>query len=411
MDLQYTPEESAYQAKAVEFLESVARRRKPGEYEGYRRDQSKPGALEIAKIHQRKKFEAGFAGISWSREWHGQGGTSIQEAIYLLEEQHYTISTGFFDVGVRMCIPTICSFGTPEQRDRYAVPALKGEEIWCQLFSEPSAGSDLAALRTRAQQKGDRWIINGQKIWTSGAQFCDYGLLLARTDQDVPKHKGLTMFFLRMNTPGLQIKPIKQMSGSSTFNEVFFSDCQIHDSQRVGAVGEGWKVAMGLLGRERSAPLSRKPEFGELLDYVRLMTLENGPALDDDAVREKLAEYYVRSEAIRFTRLRMLTSLSQGKSPGPEGSIMKLADVTRLQEMVSYAMDLLGPGGVINESTEPVKNLFEDAFYFSAALRVAGGTDEIQRNIIAERVLGLPADARADKGIAFKDVPTGRART
>jgi alkylation response protein AidB-like acyl-CoA dehydrogenase len=410
MDLEYTPEEAAYQARVIEFLDSIAQRRKPGEYEGYRRDQSKPGALEMAKRHQRQKFEAGFAGISWPRDWHGQGGTSIQEAIYLLEEQHYTVSTGFFDVGVRMCIPTINTFGTPEQRDRYTIPALRGEEIWCQLFSEPMAGSDLAALRTTAQKKSDQWIVNGQKIWTSGAQFCDYGLLLARTDPDVPKHKGLTMYFLRMDTPGLEIKPIKQMSGSSTFNEVFFKDCEVPDSQRVGAVGEGWKVAMGLLGRERSAPLSRKPEVGELLDYVRQMTLENGPALNDDAVREKVADFYVRSEAIRFTRLRMLTSLSRGETPGPEGSIMKLADVNRLQEMVSFAIDLLGAAGGINASAEPVKNLFEDAFFFSTALRIAGGTDEIQRNIIAERVLGLPADNRIDKNIAFRDVPTARTR-
>ena len=407
MDLEYTPEEAAYQRKVLAFLDSIAQRRKPGEYEGYRRDQAKAGALETARIQQRQKFEAGFAGIRWPKEWHGQGGTAIQDAIYTLEEQHYAISSGFFEVGLRMCIPTIGTFGTPAQRDRYAPPALRGEEIWCQLFSEPMAGSDLAALRTRAARKGDAWIVNGQKIWTSGAQFCDFGMLLARTDPNVAKHKGLTMFIMRMDTPGLEIRPIKQMSGGSTFNEVFFTDCQVPDSQRVGAEGDGWKVAMGLLGRERFSPVSRKPEFAELLAFVSELELETGPALDDDAVREKLAEAYVRSEAIRFTRLRTMTSLSRGKIPGPEASIMKLADVTRLQEMVSYALDLAGPAGALNESAQPLKNLFEDAFFYSAALRVAGGTDEIQRNIIAERVLGLPPDHRVDKDIAFKDVPTG----
>jgi alkylation response protein AidB-like acyl-CoA dehydrogenase len=407
MDLEYTPEEAAWQAKVLSFLDSIAKRRGPGEVEGYRRDQAKPGMLEFARAQQRKKFEAGFTGIGWPKEWHGQGGSSIQDAIYVLEEQHYHISTGFFEVGLRMCIPTICAYGTPEQCDRYAVPALRGEEIWCQLFSEPGAGSDLAALRTRAEPKDDGWLVNGQKIWTSGAQFCDFGLLLARTDPNVPKHKGLTMYFVRMDSPGMQIKPIKQMSGSSTFNEVFMNDVFIPDSQRLGAVGDGWKVGMGLLGRERFAPVSRKPDFAELLDFVKLIELENGPATDDDAVREKLADWYVRSQAVRFTRLRTMTSLSRGKIPGPEASIMKLADVSRLQEMVSWGLDLLGSGGMLNESAEPLKNLFEDAFFYGAALRVAGGTDEIQRNIIAERVLKMPVESRIDKDIPFKDVPTG----
>ena len=409
MDLEYTAEETAYQRKVLAFLDSIAERRAPGAVEGYRRDQTKPGALEVARVQQRQKFEGGFAGISWPREWSGCGGTAIEDAIYLLEEQHYAISTGFFEVSLRMCIPTICTFGTPEQRNRYAAPALRGDEIWCQLFSEPMAGSDLAALRTRADKHGDDWVVNGQKIWTSGAQFCDFGLLLARTDPDVPKHRGLTMFIMRMDTPGLQIKPIKQMSGSSTFNEVFFTDAHIADAQRVGAVGDGWKVAIGLLGRERFSPIARKPDFPELLDFVRLVELENGPALEDDAVREKMADWYVKSEGVRLTRLRTMTSLSRGRIAGPEASIMKLADVTRLQEMVSYGLDLLGSAGTINESVEPLKNLFEDAFFFSAAVRVAGGTDEIQRNIIAERVLGMPPDARVDKDVPFKNVPTGRS--
>ena len=410
MDLDYTPEEAAWQARVVAFLDSLAPRRGPGEFEGYRRDQAKPGMLEIARGHQRRKYEAGFAGISWPRAWHGQGGTPIQDAIYLLEEQNYQVSPGFFEVGMRMCIPTICTFGTAEQRERYAVPALRGEEIWCQLFSEPGAGSDLAALTTRATRAepvGSKWRINCQKIWTSGAQFCDFGLLLARTDPDVPKHKGLTMFIMPMNATGLTIKPIKQMSGASTFNEVFFSDVEIDDALRVGAVGDGWKVAIGLLGRERFSAVSRKPDFPQLLDFVRAMQLENGPALEDDAVRERLADWYVKSEGVRLTRLRTMSSLSQGRTPGPEGSIMKLADVSRLQEMVSWALDLAGTAGVVNESADPVRNLFEDAFFFGAALRVAGGTDEVQRNIIAERVLKMPADVRVDKDIPFRDVPRG----
>ena len=407
MDLDYTPEEAAWRNRVLAFLDSIAQRRQPGEYEGYRRDQSKPGMLEIARAHQRQKYEGGFAGIAWPRDWHGQGGTPIQDALYLLEEQNYHISTGFFEVGMRMCIPTICAFGTPEQRDRHAVPALRGDEIWCQLFSEPDAGSDLAALSTRAELRAGRWVINGQKIWTSGAQFCDYGLLLARTDPDVPKHKGLTMFIMPMRAAGLTIQPIKQMSGASSFNEVFFNDVELDDAARVGAVGDGWKVAIGLLGRERFTPVARKPDFDQLLDFVGAVELDTGPALADPVVRDRMADWYVRSRGVHLTRLRTMSSLSRGRIPGPEGSIMKLADVTRLQEMVSWALDLLGNGGVLNESAEPLRNLFEDAFFFGAAVRVAGGTDEIQRNIIAERVLKMPADVRADKDIPFKDVPRG----
>lgn len=411
MELDYTPQEVAYRAKVVAFLDTIAERRGPGDFEGYRRDDEKPGALERARLQQRRKFEAGFAGITWPREWHGQGAPAMHAAIYALEEQNYTVSSGFFEIGMRMSIPTIAAFGSPLQRDRYAPPALAGDEIWCQLFSEPGAGSDLAALRTRAEQTPEGWRINGQKIWTSGAQYCDFGLLLARTDPEVPKHKGLTMFIVPMRLPGIAIQPIKQMSGSSTFNEVFFNDCLMSDAQRLGGVGDGWKLAVGLLGRERFSPLSRKPEFAELLAYVEPFMLESGPALDDDAVRERMAEFYVRSEGLKYTRLRAMSSLSRGGIPGPEASIVKLGDATCVQEMVSWALDLAGCAGVINGSTDPARNLIEDAFFFSAALRVAGGTDEIQRNIIAERVLGLPADSRIDKDIAFKDVPTGRAGT
>jgi alkylation response protein AidB-like acyl-CoA dehydrogenase len=279
--------------------------------------------------------------------------------------------------------------------------------MWCQLFSEPGAGSDLAALRTRAEQKGNKWVVNGQKIWTSGAQFSHYGLLLARTDPTLPKHKGMTMFIMSMKTPGMEVRPIKQMSGSSSFNEVFMTNCEVADEQRVGKIGDGWNVATGLLGRERSAPLSRRPDIIELLEFVDAIEAEGAAVLGDDAVRDKMAELYVRSEAIRLTRLRAMTALSKGKAPGPEGSIVKLADTLRLQDMASYAIDLLGPAGTLYKSAEPIKSLFEDAFFYSAGLRLAGGTDEIQRNVIAERVLKLPPDIRIDKNIPFKDVPTG----
>ena len=409
MDFDDTPDEAAFRAKARAFLDANATRRKPGQVEGYRRGQDKPGALDAAKDFQRRKAEAGFAGIAWPREWGGQGGTPIQEVIYNQEESKYDVLTGIFGIGLGMAIPTICTHGTQEQRERFAPPALRGQEVWCQLFSEPAGGSDLAALRTRAVRDGDEWVINGQKIWTSGAHYCQFGVLVTRTDFDVPKHKGLTYFIMPMDRPGLEIRPIRQISGSAHFNEVFFDDVRIPDSLRVGAVGEGWRVALTTLMRERYGMREAPgPDFAEVFELARGLELEDGPALDNAAVKEKLAEWYTRTQGLRFTRYRTMTALSRGQTPGPESSITKVTAANKLQEIAAYGLDLMGMAGAEAGEDMPVQGLFEEALLYSPALRIAGGTDEILRNIIAERVLGLPGDVRADKDVPFKDMPRGR---
>ena len=408
MDFDDTPEEAAFRAEARAFLDANAARRRPGQVEGYRRGQDRPGALEAARDFQRRKHAAGFAGISWPVEWGGRGGTPIQEVIYAQEESKYDVLSGFFTIGLAMAIPTICTHGTAEQRARYATPALRAEEVWCQLFSEPAGGSDLAALRTRAVRDGDAWVVNGQKIWTSGAHYCQFGVLVARTDFDAPKHKGLTYFIMPMDSEGLEIRPIRQMSGSSHFNEVFFNDVRIPDRMRVGAVGEGWRVALTTLMRERYGMReSPGPDFAELFELARGLTLEDGPALDNAAVKERLAEWYTRTQGLRFTRYRTMTALSRGETPGPESSITKVTAANKLQEIVAYGLDLMGMAGAETGPEMPVGGLFEEALLYAPALRIAGGTDEILRNIIAERVLGLPGDARADKDVPFKDIPTG----
>ena len=246
MDFDDTPQEAAFRARVKDFLAANAERRTPGSAEGYRTGQNAPGALERAKDWQARKYAAGFAGIAWPEEWGGRGGSPIEQVIYNQEEAHYAVPRGFFEIGLGMCIPTLCSWGTPEQRRRFARPALEGKEIWCQLFSEPAGGSDLAGLRTRAETSGEEWIVNGQKIWTSGAHYSDWGILVARSDPTVPKHKGLTFFFLSMKSPGIEVRPIKQISGQSHFNEVFFTDVRIPDSQRLGRWGRA--------GRWRSPP-------------------------------------------------------------------------------------------------------------------------------------------------------------
>jgi len=409
MDFSDTPEEADFRAKARAFLEGNAERRKPGSVEGYRRGQDAPGALDRAKAFQAKKAAAGFAGIAWPKEWGGRGGTQMQQIIYQQEEAKFDVLSGIFGIGLQIAIPTVCTCGTPEQRERFAGPALRGEEIWCQLFSEPAGGSDLAALRTRAERDGDEWVINGQKIWTSGAHYSQFGILVARSDPNVPKHAGLTFFILDMASPGVEIRPIRQMSGSSHFNEVFFTDVSIPDAMRVGAVGGGWRVAMTTLMNERHGMREAPgPDFTELFELARNIELEDGPAIDNAAVQEKLAEWYVRTQGLRFTKFRTMTSLSRGQTPGPESSIVKLVAAGKTQEIAAYGLDLIGMAGPAMAAEMPLQGLFEEALLYSPALRIAGGTDEILRNIIAERVLGLPPDVRVDKDVPFRDVPSGR---
>jgi alkylation response protein AidB-like acyl-CoA dehydrogenase len=309
-----------------------------------------------------------------------------------------------------MCIPTMLAYATEEQKQRYAAPALRGEEIWCQLFSEPAGGSDLAGLRTRAEKDGDNWIINGQKIWTSGAQFSDYAILVTRSDFDVPKHKGLTFFFLDMKSPGVEVRPIKQMSGASNFNEVYFTDVHIPDSQRLGAVGNGWKVSLTTLMNERFAVgIAPPPDFDEIFNLVRETELEDGPALDNAMVRDRLADWYVRQQGLKNSHFRTMTAMSRGETPGPESSINKVVSATKYQDISFFGMEMQEMAGIMTDPEEvAMDSLFQTGAMSSPGYRIAGGTDEILRNIIAERVLGLPQDVRLDKEGAFRDLPTGR---
>jgi alkylation response protein AidB-like acyl-CoA dehydrogenase len=410
MDFDDTPQEAQFRAEVRRFLDANAPRRVRGSGEGYRAAQAAPGALERAKAWQAKKQAAGYAGITWPKDWGGRGGTPIQQVIYNQEEAGYRVPRGFVEIGLGMCIPTLCTWGTPAQRQRYAPKALAGEEVWCQLFSEPAGGSDLAGLRTRAERDGDDWVINGQKIWTSGAHYADWGILVTRSDPTVPKHKGLTFFFLDMRSPGIEIRPIKQISGQSHFNEVFFSDVRIPDAHRLGPVGAGWQVSLTTLMNERLAVGDAPgPDFAEIFELARATELEDGPALADRAVRERLADWYVRSQGLKYTKFRTMTALSRGETPGPEASIGKLVSASKLQDIASFGMDLLGMGGIMTDETAmPASALFQQALLYSPGLRIAGGSDEILRNIIAERVLGLPADVRVDKELPFNQVPTGK---
>jgi alkylation response protein AidB-like acyl-CoA dehydrogenase len=312
-----------------------------------------------------------------------------------------------FIIGHGMCGPTMMAFAREEHKRTYLPPLASGEKVWCQLFSEPAGGSDVAGLRTRAEKDGDDWVINGQKIWTSGAHYSDYGILLTRTDPTVPKHKGLTMFFLDMKSPGVEVRPIKQASGASDFNEVYFTNVRIPDHQRLGEVGDGWNVSLTTLMNERSAiGAAVSTGFPELFEYCSSLMLDDGPAIEDRAVRSKLANWAVKASGLKYTSMRAISALSKGERPGPENSIGKLVAGSMIQDVATYALDLQGASGVVSGEDGELAGRFQAMLLRAPGTRVEGGTDEIMRNIIAERVLGLPGDIRVDKDVPFNKIPT-----
>lgn len=369
--------------------------------------------LAAAKDWQAKKAAVGYGCITWPTEWGGPGGTAIQNVIFTEEESNYQVPPNPFRIGLGMCLPTVMAVGDEDTKKRFVGSAMRGEEIWCQLFSEPSAGSDLGASRTRAvrSEGTSDWIINGQKVWTTLAQYSDYGIVICRTDPNVPKHKGLTMFWIDMRDRGVKVTPIRQMSGDSEFNEVFLADVRVKDSQRLGAVGDGWKVSLITLMTERLAvgKLSGA-NWAQFLDAARRTPgIGGAPALKDQSLREKLADWYVQDEAIKHTRNRAMTAISKGQIPGPENSISKIIAATKLQELSHTAVEMLDQYGIVSDPyLSESAGQFHATLLTAPGLRIAGGTDEILRNILAERVLGLPGEIRVDKDVAFRDVPTGR---
>lgn len=406
MDFNDTEAEAAFRAEVRGFLQATAVRKSHDQPQSRARYTEGPEALQRAKDWQARKAAAGFAGVTWDKRWGGRGGSAIQQVIYNQEEAHFNVPRGVFEIGLGMCIPTMIAYASAAQLERHVGPALRGEEIWCQLFSEPSAGSDLAGLRTRAARDGADWLINGQKIWTSGAHFSDFGIVVTRTDPTVPKHAGLTCFFVDMKSPGIEVRRIRQMAGTSNFCEVFFTDVRVPDAQRLGPVGGGWKVSLTTLMNERLAVgESPGPDSEDVLELVRQLDIDGAPALANAAVRERLADWYVKTQGLKYTRFRTMTALSKGQTPGPEASIIKVVSAAKLQEIASFGMDLAGmAGAVMDPGLAPMQAWFQQAMLYAPGSRIAGGTDEVLRNIIAERVLGLPADFRADKDVPFNEL-------
>ena len=403
MDFNDTPEEAAFRTKARAWLDANAPRERAS-------GRGAAAHLAAGKAWQAKKAAAGYAQITWPKEWGGGGGTQMQAIIFGQEEAKYGLNYGYFQIGLGMCVPTVMAFSDDATKQRFVGPAVRGEEIWCQLFSEPSGGSDVAAARTRAVKDGDDWVINGQKVWTSGAHYSDYGIVLVRTNVDKPKHKGMTMFWLDMKSPGVEVRPIHQMSGGRDFNEVYFTDVRVKDSQRLGPVDDGWRTSLVTLMNERLAVGGGTGiDYSTIMQLARELQTDKGPALADQAFREKLADWYVQSEGLKNTRMRTMTALSRGQTPGPESSIGKIIAANQLQDLSNAAVEMEDQFGIIDDhALSPLNAAFQSGLMSSAGLRIAGGTDEILKNIIAERVLGLPGDIRVDKDVPFKDMPTGR---
>ncbi|NKB98134.1 MAG: acyl-CoA dehydrogenase [Pseudomonadales bacterium] len=411
MDFSDTKEEAAFRAEVRAFIDEHAPQYLQESLQKSGFGNTNTGAyntLEEAKKWQKAKADNGWACLLWPQEYGGRGATPIENVIWGQEEGIYSKLSGTFIIGQGMCAPTMMAYAGEEHKARYLPKLASGEEVWCQMFSEPHGGSDLAGLRTRAQKDGDEWVINGQKIWTSGAQHSDYGILITRSDPEVAKHKGLTMFFIDMKSPGVSVVPIKQATGNSEFNEVYFDNVRIPDDQRLGEVGEGWRVSITTLMNERMAIgggiTTGFPEIHELASKLKL---RGEPAIDDANVQARLADWYVKASGLKNNANRMITTLSKGDMPGPENSIGKLVAGNMMQDIAKFAIDLQGQGGaLVDPEVAEGAGRFQAMLMRSPAVRIEGGTDQILRNIIGERVLGLPEDLRADKGIPFNEIPT-----
>jgi alkylation response protein AidB-like acyl-CoA dehydrogenase len=393
VDLNDTPEQAEYRQKARAWLEA-------------NRDQAPPRAgssedmayIDSRREWQRKLAEAGLAGVTWPQEVGGQGRGPIEQVTVNQEISRANVP-GILDViGIGMLGPCLIAHGSEEQKSRHLGPMLHGEEVWCQMFSEPAAGSDLAAIQTRARQGDDGgWTLNGQKVWTTNAQFASFGLLLARTDPDVPKHKGLTMFIVPMDSKGVIVRGLRQISGEAEFNEVFLARVVLDEDAVVGGVGNGWATALTVLMFERLTIGLGSEGFGSPARLAE--TLAADPhARADSETRQRLGVVMRELLAVRFNGYRALTMLSRGQIPGPEAGLAKVTMVNAAIEATDLAADVLGPEAL------DADNHWSYLISFLPGLKSAGGTEQILRNTIGERVLGLPPEPRLDKGVPFSEL-------
>ena len=403
MDIDDTPEEAAFRAEARDWLDAHAIPKghpddfSLGLWTGAYDEET---YVRRCQQWQRTLFDGGWAGITWPKAYGGRGGRPIHQVIFNQEQARYGVSNGAFMISIGMAGPTILAHGSDEQKDRFLPPMLRGDEMWCQLFSEPGAGSDLAALATRAEPHGDEWVVTGQKVWTSSPGRARWGMLLARTDTGVPKHRGIGYFLLDMATPGIEVRPLRQMTGESHFSEVFLDGVRVPTSAMLGGPGDGWRIAQTTLTSERSSIAGGTGATPEgLVALARAVG-----AVGEPLARQRLVDAHIRYELLRFLRYRSQTALSQGRRPGAEASVMKLAFARYMKALTEAAIGVQGAHGLLAGDDVVDDGMWLRRFLHSPSLRIAGGSDQVQANIVGERALGLPPEPRQDKEVAFRDL-------
>lgn len=365
--------------------------------------------LAAAKQWRATRFDAGLGYITGPEEFGGRELSSAHERLYSrLESRYATPNMSFFGIGLGMVAPTILAHGTDTTKQAYLRGMWRGDIVGCQLFSEPGAGSDLASLQTRAERDGDEWVLNGQKVWTSGAQYSDIGEVICRTDPDQPKHKGLTGFVVDMNAPGVEVRPLRQMTGGASFNEVFYTDVRVPDDHRLGDVNDGWRVALTTLMNERASIGSGSGGMGGGVASIDRLSgmLQHLGKQDDPVLRDELVRIWIGFQVAKLTGQRATDRIKAGQLPGPEMSIGKLALTQNLTDLGAWVAEVLGPR-LAADTGEWGTYAWTEFILGTPGMRIAGGSDEVMRNIVGERVLGLPKDPGIDTTSPFKDLKVG----
>jgi alkylation response protein AidB-like acyl-CoA dehydrogenase len=394
MDLSDSPEEAAFRTEVRTWLaEHVQPHITNGS--GGSRTSVQAASIEdqvfLARRWQRTLYDGRWAGITLPTAYGGRGGTAIQQVIFNEEQARFGVNSGPLLIGLQMVIPTLLAHGSDAQKAAHVDSILRGEELWCQLFSEPGAGSDLAALGTRADLDGEDYVVNGQKVWNSFAQVADYAILLARTEPSLPKRKGISYFIVRMDQPGFEVRPLRQITGVAHFNEVFLTDVRVPAENVVGEVNAGWLVARTTLGSERAMISGGSSGSSTTRDEIIALARDRGAHVDP-SVRQGIAQAYVRTSILEYLGYRLRTALSRGEVPGQEASVIKLAFSQNAARTGDLVMNIMGADGMLRGDGAVDLSRWQNYFLSQYAVRIGGGTDEVQRNIIAEQVLGLPRD-------------------
>jgi len=394
------PDLDDFQTRAAAFLAEHATAEPPSSAEDPRGHK----AMAVAKAYQAALTDAGLAGLGYPVEYGGQGLPPEYEDVWRTEAGRYPRVAAILSISHGMCLPMLHEYGTPEQRTAYQAKVIRGDEVWCQMFSEPGAGSDVASLQSRAVLDGEEWVLNGQKVWTTSAHLCERGIVIARTDPDQPKHRGISMFIIDMRAPGVEIRPIHQIDGGMRFNEIFFTDVRIPADHQIGTLNEGWRLATAMLMYERVA-IGTGTKDGVLHERADKLINEarRRGRIDDPVIRQELMKMYSAEVGQSLMSLRSRAEMEAGKTPGPGGSLGKLAGSRIAAAYRDLSLSIVGPSSVAGEG---------DGIWAKEALTtfssgIAGGTNEIQRNIIGERVLGLPREPSVDKDLPFRELRVG----